>query len=163
MTDLYTIRTKKGRFHDLTIGLCGDLKYGRTVHSLIHAMCRYENIHFVLISPEELKVPDYVIREIEAVPGCSYTLNPDLDDAIRQVDILYMTRIQRERFASQEEYLRAERQLHSGRAKNAECQRRYDRPAPDAHRQRDHRRGGRGSQGLLFCTGAVWHVCCAWR
>lgn len=106
LTDLYTIRTKKGRFHDLTIGLCGDLKYGRTVHSLIHAMCRYENIHFVLISPEELRVPDYVIREIEAAQGCSYTLNPDLDDAIRQVDILYMTRIQRERFASQEEYLR---------------------------------------------------------
>ena len=74
--------------------------------SLIHAMCRYENIHFVLISPEELRVPDYVIREIEAAQGCSYTLNPDLDDAIRQVDILYMTRIQRERFASQEEYLR---------------------------------------------------------
>ena len=106
LTDLYTIRTKKGRFHDLTIGLCGDLKYGRTVHSLIHAMCRYENIHFVLISPEELRVPDYVIREIEAAQGCSYALNPDLDDAIRQVDILYMTRIQRERFASQEEYLR---------------------------------------------------------
>lgn len=96
LTDLYTIRTKKGRFHDLTIGLCGDLKYGRTVHSLIHAMCRYENIHFVLISPEELRVPDYVIREIEAAQGCSYTLNPDLDDAIRQVDILYMTRIQRD-------------------------------------------------------------------
>ena len=106
LTDLYTIRAKKGRFHDLTIGLCGNLKYGRTVHSLIHAMCRYENIHFVLISPEELRVPDYVIREIDAAPGCTYTVNPDLDDAIRGLDILYMTRIQRERFASQEEYLR---------------------------------------------------------
>ncbi len=106
LTDLYTIRAKKGRFHDLTIGLCGDLKYGRTVHSLIHAMCRYENIHFVLISPPELQVPDYVIREIEAAPGCSYSVDPDLDSAIRQVDILYMTRVQRERFSSQEEYLR---------------------------------------------------------
>ncbi|MCI9405987.1 MAG: aspartate carbamoyltransferase [Oscillospiraceae bacterium] len=106
LTDLYTIRAKKGRFHNLTVGLCGDLKYGRTVHSLIHAMCRYESIHFVLISPPELQAPDYVIREIEAASGCSYSVNPDLDSAIRQVDILYMTRVQRERFASQEEYLR---------------------------------------------------------
>ena len=106
LTDLYTIRAKKGRFDNLTVGLCGDLKYGRTVHSLIHAMCRYENIHFVLISPDELKVPDYVIREIESTSGCTYEVNPDLDSAIKNLDILYMTRIQRERFASMDDYLR---------------------------------------------------------
>lgn len=107
LTDLYTIRAKKGGFDNLTVGLCGDLKYGRTVHSLVNAMIRYNNVRFVFISPEELKVPDYVIREIENSPSCSYTTCVDLDEAIRSgLDILYMTRIQRERFPAMEEYER---------------------------------------------------------
>ncbi|MCF0150941.1 MAG: aspartate carbamoyltransferase [Firmicutes bacterium] len=105
LADLLTIDREKGRLHDLTIGLCGDLKYGRTVHSLISAMCRYENIRFVLISPEELKVPDYVIRVLQN-SGIPYSETADLEGALPQLDILYMTRIQKERFADADEYER---------------------------------------------------------
>ena len=106
LTDLYTIRTKKGRFHDLTIGLCGDLKYGRTVHSLIHAMCRYENIHFVLISPEELKIPDYIRKDTLDANGIEYKEVNVLEDVLPELDLLYMTRVQRERFFNEEDYIR---------------------------------------------------------
>lgn len=105
LTDLLTIVREKGRLHDLTIGLCGDLKFGRTVHSLIEAMLRYENVKFVLISPPELKVPDYVIENIEKA-GAQFKEVETLDEAMEELDILYMTRVQRERFFNEEDYIR---------------------------------------------------------
>ncbi len=106
LTDLLTIHKKKGRFNNLVIGVCGDLKYGRTVHSLIAAMSRYENVRFVLISPEELRLPDYVKDEHLFTGGCEYVETENLESAIPSLDILYMTRIQAERFDSREEYER---------------------------------------------------------
>lgn len=106
LTDLLTIHKKKGRFDNLVIGICGDLKYGRTVHSLIAAMSRYDNVRFVLISPEELRLPDYVKDDHLFQGGCEYVETENLESAIPSLDILYMTRIQEERFASREEYLR---------------------------------------------------------
>ena len=106
LADLLTIKRKKGRFDNLTIGLCGDLKFGRTVHSLIGAMSRYENIKFVLISPDELKVPNYVKTDILDKSGCEYVETKDLCAAMPELDILYMTRIQKERFFNEEDYLR---------------------------------------------------------
>lgn len=105
LTDLLTIRSLKGRLHDFTIGLCGDLKFGRTVHSLIHALCRYENIKFVFISPEELRVPDYII-ELLKDKHISYEEVIRLEDCMPQLDLLYMTRVQRERFFNEEDYVR---------------------------------------------------------
>ncbi len=104
LTDLLTIKKKKGRFDNLIIGICGDLKYGRTVHSLISAMARYDNVKFILISPEELKLPDYVKDEYLFAGGCEYAETENLEAAIPSLDILYMTRIQAERFESREEY-----------------------------------------------------------
>lgn len=106
LTDLLTIHKKKGRFDNLVIGVCGDLKYGRTVHSLIAAMSRYKNVRFVLISPEELRLPDYVKDEHLFLGGCEYVETENLESAIPSLDILYMTRIQAERFDSREEYER---------------------------------------------------------
>jgi len=106
LTDLFTIKEKKGRFNDLIVGVCGDLKYGRTVHSLISALSRYKNVKFVLISPEELKLPDYVKDEYLFTGGCEYAETDNLEAAIPSLDILYMTRIQAERFESREEYER---------------------------------------------------------
>ena len=104
LTDLLTIHKKKGRFDNLVIGVCGDLKYGRTVHSLIAAMSRYDNVRFVLISPEELRLPDYVKDDHLFQGGCEYVETENLESAIPSLDILYMTRIQAERFASREQY-----------------------------------------------------------
>ena len=104
LTDLLTIKKKKGRFDNLVVGICGDLKYGRTVHSLISAMTRYENVKFILISPEELRLPDYVKDEYLFTGGCEYAETENLEAAIPALDILYMTRIQAERFDSREEY-----------------------------------------------------------
>lgn len=106
LTDLLTIYREKGRLSDLTIGLCGDLKFGRTVHSLIKAMCRYKNIRFVLISPKELAVPDYIKTDVLEASGMEYCEVEKMEDVMSQLDILYMTRIQRERFFSEDEYLR---------------------------------------------------------
>ncbi|MBQ2642452.1 MAG: aspartate carbamoyltransferase [Eubacterium sp.] len=105
LTDLLTIRSLKGKLGDFTIGLCGDLKFGRTVHSLIHALLRYDNIKFLLISPEELQVPDYIIESIEEA-GAEYSVATKLEDVIDQLDLLYMTRVQRERFFNEEDYVR---------------------------------------------------------
>lgn len=104
LTDLLTISRKKGRFSNMTVGICGDLKYGRTVHSLISALTRYENVKFVLISPKELALPDYVKTEFLDRNRAEYTECESLEDAIPSLDILYMTRIQEERFDSKEEY-----------------------------------------------------------
>lgn len=106
LTDLLTIKKKKGGFENLTVGVCGDLKYGRTVHSLISALSRYEGVRFVLIAPEELKLPDYVKDEYLYGAGCEFVETENLDKAIPSLDILYMTRIQAERFDSKEEYER---------------------------------------------------------
>ena len=106
LTDLLTIHKKKGRFDNLVIGICGDLKYGRTVHSLIAAMSRYDNVRFVLISPEELRLPDYVKDDHLFTGGCEYVETENLESAIPSLDILYMTRIQEERFEVREDYER---------------------------------------------------------
>ena len=105
LTDLLTIHREKGGFDNLTIGLCGDLKFGRTVHSLISAMMRYKGIKFVLISPKELKIPSYVENAL-IESGCEYEQTTDLMSVIADLDILYMTRVQRERFFNEEDYLR---------------------------------------------------------
>ena len=105
LTDLLTIHRLKGHLDDLTVGLCGDLKFGRTVHSLIRAMMRYENIKFVLVSPRELQVPDY-IRDDLVRSGYQFEEVERLEDAIGKMDILYMTRVQRERFFNEEDYIR---------------------------------------------------------
>ena len=106
LADLLTIRREKGGFSGLTVGLCGDLKFGRTVHSLLNALSRYENMRFVLISPEELKVPSYVKSEALKKKNILYTQETDLERVIGDLDILYMTRVQRERFFNEEDYLR---------------------------------------------------------
>ena len=106
LTDLMTIRRRMGRLDDLTIGLCGDLKFGRTVHSLVAAMSRYTGIRFVLISPEELKLPRYVKDEYLKKPGVPYTQSTSLEAVMPELDVLYMTRVQRERFFNEEDYLR---------------------------------------------------------
>ena len=106
LADLLTIWREKGRFTDLTIGLCGDLKFGRTVHSLIAAMSRYARVKFVLISPEELKLPSYVKKDILQKKGIPYTQTTDLESVMPELDVLYMTRVQRERFFNEDEYVR---------------------------------------------------------
>lgn len=106
LTDLLTIKREKGRFDNMTIGFCGDLKFGRTVHSLVNALSRYGNINFVLISPLELKLPRYVKEEALKKKGIPYTQTTDLESVIPQLDILYMTRVQKERFFNEEDYLR---------------------------------------------------------
>ena len=106
MADLMTIRRRMGRLDNLTIGLCGDLKFGRTVHSLIKTMARCENIRFVLISPEELRVPDYIIKDVLEAKGIEYKETRSLEDSMADLDILYMTRVQKERFFNEEDYVR---------------------------------------------------------
>ena len=106
LTDLLTIHHEKGRFNGLTVGLCGDLKFGRTVHSLINALSRYEDIRIVLISPEELKLPSYVKKDVLQKNNIPYLQTTDLEAVMPELDILYMTRVQRERFFNEEDYLR---------------------------------------------------------
>ena len=106
LADLLTIYREKGRFTDLTVGFCGDLKFGRTVHSLINALSRYTGIRIVLISPEELKLPSYVKKDVLQKNGIPYIQTTDLEEAMPELDILYMTRVQRERFFNEEDYLR---------------------------------------------------------
>ncbi|MGN1039004.1 MAG: aspartate carbamoyltransferase, partial [Mailhella sp.] len=106
LADLFTIKHEKGRFEDLTVGLCGDLKFGRTVHSLIAALSRYSGVRFVLISPKELSVPSYVKRDILDKTGAAYKETESLEAALPSLDILYMTRIQKERFPSEADYER---------------------------------------------------------
>ena len=106
LTDLLTIKTLKGRLDNMTIGMCGDLKFGRTVHSLINAMVRYENVRFILISPNELKIPDYLRQEVLDAKNIEYVETNELEKYMPELDILYMTRVQRERFFNEEDYLR---------------------------------------------------------
>ena len=106
LTDLLTIKSEKGRLENLTIGLCGDLKFGRTVHSLITAMVRYKNIKFVLISPNELKIPDYIKTEVLDKNGLEYIETQDIEEYMGELDVLYMTRVQKERFFNEADYIR---------------------------------------------------------
>ena len=106
LTDLFTIRSYRGQIKDLTIGLCGDLKFGRTVHSLISALVRYPGIKFVLISPEELRVPEYIRQDVLDKNGYEYKEVDSLDAVMPELDILYMTRVQKERFFNEEDYIR---------------------------------------------------------
>ncbi|MGN0513096.1 MAG: aspartate carbamoyltransferase [Lachnospiraceae bacterium] len=106
LTDLMTIRSLKGRLSDMTIGLCGDLKFGRTVHSLIESLVRYTGIKFVLISPHELRVPDYIREDVLQASGSEYKEVETLEEVMPELDILYMTRVQKERFFNEEDYVR---------------------------------------------------------
>lgn len=117
LADLLTIYREKGKLNDVTIGLCGDLKFGRTVHSLIKAMSRYKNVRFVLIAPDELRVPDYIIKDVLIPSGAEYKQVEKLEDVMSELDVLYMTRIQRERFFSEEEYLKHKNAFILNRAK----------------------------------------------
>lgn len=106
LTDLLTIHSLKGRLDNLTVGLCGDLKFGRTVHSLINALVRYPNIRFILISPPELRVPEYIREDVLRAKNVEFKELGNLDEALPELDILYMTRVQRERFFNEEDYIR---------------------------------------------------------
>jgi len=106
LTDLLTIKCLKGRLDNITIGCCGDLMFGRTVHSLINAMVRYKNVKFVLISPEELKIPDYLRTEVLDANGIEYKEVKNLEEVMPELDVLYMTRVQRERFFNEADYIR---------------------------------------------------------
>ena len=106
LADLATMQSRFGRVNNLTVGLCGDLTFGRTVHSLIETLCRFGNVNFVLISPDELKTPQYVLDRINATDSCSYTEVKDLVSVIGDLDVLYMTRVQKERFFNEDDYLR---------------------------------------------------------
>lgn len=106
LTDLLTIRSEKGRLDNITVGLCGDLKFGRTVHSLIEALVRYEGVKFVLISPEELRIPDYIREDVLKASGHEFEEVIRLEDALPELDILYMTRVQKERFFNEDDYVR---------------------------------------------------------
>ena len=121
LTDLLTIHREKGRFDDLTIGLCGDLKFGRTVHSLIKTMARCQNIRFVLISPEELRVPDYIINDVLEANGIPYKETRSLEESMPELDILYMTRVQKERFFNEEDYIRLKNSYVLTREKMAQA------------------------------------------
>lgn len=106
LADLLTISREKGHFDNLTVGFCGDLKFGRTVHSLIEALARYNNVRFVLISPEELKLPSYVKNDVIKAKNLEYIQTTDLEKVMPKLDVLYMTRVQKERFFNEEDYLR---------------------------------------------------------
>ena len=106
LTDLLTIKTLTGHLDNMTVGMCGDLKFGRTVHSLINAMVRYPNVRFILISPDELKIPDYLRKEVLDAKNIDYVETNDLEKYLPELDILYMTRVQKERFFNEEDYIR---------------------------------------------------------
>ncbi len=128
LTDLMTIRTLKGRLDHITIGLCGDLKFGRTVHSLINALVRYENVRFVLISPNELRIPDYIRQEVLSDNHAEFKEVTQLEEVMPELDILYMTRVQRERFFN-------ERLLYSRCQENGTCQTGHAGASPPSPRQ----------------------------
>ena len=151
LTDLLTIRSLKGRLDNLTIGLCGDLKFGRTVHSLIEALVRYDNVRFVLISPEELRVPSYIREDVLEKNHVEYQEVERLEDALPDLDILYMTRVQKERFFNERRGLRPhEGLLHTGQTENGACQKRHVYPPSSSPCERDRRRGGFRPESRLF-------------
>ena len=155
LTDLLTIHAEKGRLSGLTIGLCGDLKFGRTVHSLITALARYENIRFFLISPDELRIPDFVREEVLEANHIPYKECDALDGALPKLDILYMTRVQKERFFNEEDYIRLKNHyiLDSEKMKLAKEDMIVMHPLPPGERN-FRGRGYRRARHLLQ-TGAV--------
>ena len=157
LADLMTLKKEKGRLDHLKIGLCGDLRFGRTVHSLIGALSRYPGNEFIMISPRELRVPGHIVADlIEA--GIPYKEAESLEEAIGDLDALYMTRIQQERFFSVEEYLRLKDSYILDEEKMRLAPAGYDRDAPPAPGERNRREGGRRPPGLLFQAGAVWQA-----
>ena len=138
-----TIRRRMGRLDDLTIGLCGDLKFGRTVHSLIKTMARCKNIRFVLISPEELRVPDYIVKDVLEANGIPYKETRSLEESMPELDILYMTRVQKERFFNEEDYIRLKNSYILTKEKMEPCKAGYGRAASPAPCQRDRAGCGR--------------------
>ena len=158
LTDLLTIHREMGRFENLTVGLCGDLKFGRTVHSLVAAMSRYTGIRFVLISPEELKLPRYVKEQYIKAKNIPYTQSTDLETVMPELDILYMTRVQRERFFNEEDYLRLKGQLHPHVRQAQGREGVSSHPASAAACERDLRRRGRRPARVLLQAGAVRQV-----
>ena len=143
LTDLMTIRSRKGTLNGLTIGLCGDLKFGRTVHSLIKTMVRYEGVRFVLISPEELRVPDYISPTCWRAATFPMPRPRSLEESMPGLDILYMTRVQRERFFNEEDYIRLKNSYILTREKMALAKPDMAVPPSPAPRQRDRPRRGR--------------------
>ncbi len=142
LSDLLTIRREKGRLNNLTIGLCGDLKFGRTVHSLIKSLVRWEGIRFVFISPEELHVPSYIIDEVVKPSGCEYKEVRTMDEVLPELDVLYMTRVQRERFFNEEDYIRLKDSFILD-AEDEACAEGSHCAASAAAYQRDRGRSGR--------------------
>ena len=140
LADLLTIRSLKGRLDNMTIGLCGDLKFGRTVHSLISALIRYPGIKFVLISPEELRIPSYIREDVLRANNIPFTEVERLEDAIPQLDVLYMTRVQKERFFNEEDYVRLKDFYILTKAKMELAPERHDRITSAATCQRNFRR-----------------------
>ena len=139
LTDLMTIKSLKGRLNHFTIGLCGDLKFGRTVHSLINALVRYDDVRFIFISPDELKVPEYVTEMLHE-KGIPYEEVTRLEDVMPELDILYMTRVQKERFFNEEDYIRlrsSERLLRSQQRENGNGKAGHDRASSPSPCQRD--------------------------
>lgn len=132
LTDLLTIKRELGRLDNLTIGLCGDLKFGRTVHSLIHAMVRYENVKFIMISPKELKLPDYLVEEVLKRKNVDFIEIENLEEAMPELDILYMTRVQKERFFNEADYIRLKDTyvVTPGKLENAKKDMRILHPLP---------------------------------
>ena len=159
ITDLLTIRSLKGRLGNLTIGLCGDLKFGRTVHSLITALIRYPGISFVLISPEELRIPSYIREDVLAANNIPFTEVERLEDAMPDLDVLYMTRVQKERFFNEEDYVRLKNFYILTKAKMELAQGGYAGAPPASESQRDLRRGGRRPESRLFQAGTVRRLC----
>ena len=153
LTDLLTIKREKGRLDHLTIGFCGDLKFGRTVHSLIKAMSRYEGIRVVLIAPDELRLPEYMLHEIETqTEGVEFREVSTMEEVMPELDILYMTRVQKERFLDEEEFNRVKDSfvLDPSKLRTAKPD---DRAASAAPRERNHACGGQRSPGSLFPAG----------
>ena len=121
LADLATLQSRFGRITDLTVGLCGDLTFGRTVHSLIETLCRFGNVRFVLISPEELRVPDYIVKDVLEANGIPYKETRSLEESMPELDILYMTRVQKERFFNEEDYIRLKNSYVLTREKMAQA------------------------------------------
>ena len=152
LTDLLTIHRERGSLNDFTIGFCGDLKFGRTVHSLVNALARYTGIRFVFIAPEELKLPRYLVEDTLKKNGLPYQETTSLEEALPQLDFLYMTRVQRERFFNEADYIRLKDTyiLDPEKLKNAKPDMAILHPLPC---QRDHRGRGRRSPRPLFPAG----------
>ena len=163
LTDLLTIRSLKGRLDNLTIGLCGDLKFGRTVHSLIHALVRYPNIKFVLISPEELRLPSYIRKDVLDKQNVPYKEVVRMEEALPELDLLYMTRVQKERFFNEDDYVRMKDFLYIGCEKDGTCTKGYACASSTSTCQRDFCRSRQRPTCRLFLNRYntvcmyVWH------